>query len=520
MRELSRRRFLVGSTVALGSVSVGALASACGGGAGGGGSGSGGSGSGSSIATFTAVFQGSGTAEGIDPGINIQFIDEARLKALYDGLFEVDDQMRPVPRLAESGEPNRDGTVWRIRLRDARWHDGHKLTADDVLYTLARVLGPPESRPFAAAATLEPIDLSLSRAVDERTVEITLKRPFFEFLTALAAYGTKIVRNGTRDFRTAVGTGPFRFESFTPGKQLVANAYRDYWDGPSPIQQLKILSADADARANVLLASQVDFVDTLTPAAANRLRNTADMTVHTTPNSGIYYFAMKTDRPPFNNPDVRRALMHMVDREELTRVALEGQAQIGNDVFGKGYQYYADLPQHTFDPELARSLLRTAGVPDLRFDLYTAPAAAGLVEAASLFATQAHRGGATVNVVLGAKDTYYSDALKINALTMGQSGPLPIPNHFASRLLTHSPQNRANWTDPTFDALYGKAQASATESDRTAIYRQMHEMLYDRGGFLYWANANWTNAAPTKFRNIPTGVPNSTNWARFNKVSL
>ena len=57
---------------------------------------------------------------------------------------------------------------------------------------------------------------------------------------------------------------------------------------------------------------------------------------------------MKTDRPPFHNPDVRRALMHMVDREELARVALQGQAEIGNDVFGKGYQYYADLPQQRY----------------------------------------------------------------------------------------------------------------------------------------------------------------------------
>jgi peptide/nickel transport system substrate-binding protein len=149
MPELNRRRFLVGDALAVGSLSVAALASVCGGRAGE----ANGPTGGSSIDSFAAVFQGSGAGEGIDPGVNTLFIDEARMKALYDGLFEVDDQMRPVPRLAESGEPNRDGTVWRIRLRDARWHDGGKVTADDVLYTLARVLGPPEARPFAAAAT-------------------------------------------------------------------------------------------------------------------------------------------------------------------------------------------------------------------------------------------------------------------------------------------------------------------------------------------------------------------------------
>ncbi|MFQ6230183.1 ABC transporter substrate-binding protein [Nocardia sp. NPDC002869] len=67
---------------------------------------------------------------------------------------------------------------------------------------------------------------------------------------------------------------------------------------------------------------------------------------------------MKTDRPPFGNPDVRRAVMRMVDRAELVKVAFEGQGEVGNDVFGEGYQYYADLPQHEYDPDEAGRLLR------------------------------------------------------------------------------------------------------------------------------------------------------------------
>lgn len=67
--------------------------------------------------TFTAAFQGSGAGEGIDPGVNTLFIDEARMKAVYDGLFEVDGSMTPISRPAESAEPNADGTRWRIALR-------------------------------------------------------------------------------------------------------------------------------------------------------------------------------------------------------------------------------------------------------------------------------------------------------------------------------------------------------------------------------------------------------------------
>ncbi|GAA3525036.1 ABC transporter substrate-binding protein [Amycolatopsis ultiminotia] len=504
-RALSRRGFLLGTGLAAGT-----LTGAC----------AGPQAAGSGIDSFSAVFKGSGADESLDPGTSHLFIDEVRLKALYDGLFEVDDTMRPVPRLAASAEPNAEGTRWRVTLRDARWHDGTKATAADVLFTLSRVLGPAGRQPFIAASTLDLVDLGQSREIGERTAEIALKRPSFEFRTALAAYGTRIIRNGTKDLSRPVGTGPFRFESFRPGREMVATSYDGYWDGAPKIATLRILGAENDARLSAVRSGQADFADELTPTAAKTARGAGNLRVQATPNSGIYYFAMKTDRPPFDNADVRRALMRMVDRQELVTVALQGDGQISNDVFGKGFQYHADdLPQHTFDPDAAKALLRKAGVPNLTIDLFTAPAATGFVEAANLFAEQAKQSGVTVRVRVGSGDTYYSEALKTGQLTMGQSGPLPVPNHFASRLLTGSPQNRTNWSDPEFDELYATALATASEARRAALYHRMHEILYDRGGFVFWGISSWNNAAPADYRAIPAGVPNALNWARFDKVS-
>lgn len=500
---LNRRSFLVGSAAAAGAFAVGC--------------GSGGSAAGSD--TFTAAFQGSGAGEGIDPGVHTLFIDEARMKAVYDGLFEVDAAMAPVPRLAESGEPNADGTRWRIALRDAAWHNGRKFTSRDVLYTLSRVLGPAHRRPFIAASSLDRVDLSGCRAVDDRTVEIALKEPSFEFLIALSVYGTKIVQDGAADFGRPVGTGPFVFESFEPGRQFTATRNEHYWDGAPAIGELRIVSAEADARVNAVQSGEIDYADNLTPSAARTLRGRPGIELVTTPNSGIYFFAMKTDRPPFDHPDVRRAVMRMADRAELLKVALEGQGEIANDVFGKGYQYYADLPQHDYDPDEAGRLLRRAGVRDLSFDLFTAPVAYGFVEAARLFADQAAACGVRVNVVLGSKDSYYTDALTTGQLTMGQSGPLPIPNHFASRLLTGAPQNRTKWSDTEFDSLYVKAQATRSPAGRSAIYRTMHEILHDRGGFVFFGTTNWNSAGTDRFAGLPAAVPNSHEWARFDGVS-
>lgn len=499
--ELNRRTFLLGSAVAAGALAVG-----CGGGPG------------SAADMFTAAFQGSGAGEGIDPGVNTLFIDEARMKAVYDGLFEVDSAMTPIPRLAESGEPSTDGTRWRIALRDTQWHDGKKFTAHDVLYTLSRVLGPAPQRPFIAASSLDGVDLSGCRAVDDRTVEIALKEPSFEFLIALSVYGTKIVQDGATDFRRPVGTGPFVFESFDPGRQFTATRNERYWAGAPGIGELRIVSAEADARVNAVQSGEIDYADNLTPSAARTLEGRSGTTLVSTPGSGIYFFAMKTDRPPFDNPDVRRAVMRMVDRSELLKVALEGQGEIANDVFGKGYQYYADLPQHDYDPDEVGRLLRRAGVRDLSFDLFTAPVAYGFVEAARLFADHAAACGVRVNVVLGSKDTYYTDALETGHLTMGQSGPLPIPNHFASRLLSHSPQNRTKWSDPEFDRLYARAQGTRSPEGRAALYRTMHEIQHDRGGFIFFGTTNWNSACGDRFVELPAAVPNSHEWARFDQV--
>ncbi|NLU84841.1 ABC transporter substrate-binding protein [Rhodococcus sp. HNM0569] len=500
-----RRAFLGGTLGLAGAFALGAC----------------GSGSASSTGRFTAMYEGAGASETIDPGTGTMFVDEARVKHLYDGLFEVDSHMQPIPRLATGAEPNADGTVWRIGLREATWHDGSPLVADDVLYTLARILGrQSEAQPFVAATTLSSVDLANSRALDPHTVELQLKYPSFELPSQLTAYGTRIVKHGATDFSRPVGTGPFRFESFTPGREFVATRYDDYWDGAANIETLRILSAGQDARLAAVRTGQADFVDNLSPSAGRTLESDGDVTVHSTANSGILYFAMKTDRPPFDNADVRRAMMLLVDRDELVKVALQGSGEVSDDIFGRGYAYYPDdLPPHRYDPDEAKSLLRKAGASDLSFELYVAPVASGFVEAAQLFARQAQAIGVTVRVTQGSKDTYYTDALTKGHMTMGQSGPLSIPYHFASRLLSTAPKNFTQWADPAFDDLYARSQRERSTETRTAMYRELHEILHDRGGFVFWATTPWLTAYRSGVDNAPAGVPNAFDWARFDEVT-
>ncbi len=478
-------------------------------------------GAGGSIEQFTAAFQGNGASEGLDPGIHTAFIDEARMRALYDYLFELDDTLTPVPRLAESAEANETGDVWRVRLRDARWHDGTKLTSADVLYTISRVLGPVETKAFAAGAAMQIVDLPNCREVDDQTVELALKTPNFEFPTQLGVYGMRIIKNGTVDFTTKpVGTGPFVFESFTAGTEMSATAYADYWDGAPLVQRLTILSSDRDARVNAIQSGQVDYVDDLTAAGATQLEAVKGISVRRIPNCQIYSFIMKTFRSPFDDPVVREALFTAFDREELVRVALEGDGQVGNDLFGPGFRYYAgDIPQRVFDPDASRAALARAGRDELAFSLFTAPAASGFPEAAALVVDQAARGGIRIQLDQGAKDTYYSEVKERGDITMSRSGPMPLPNHFAMRLKADAPQNYGKWQDREFNDLYSKALATKDDDARTKVYHDMQRIMHERGNWIVYGTAPLRNAVSEKYRLAPAPT-NTTGYARFDKVQL
>ncbi|GGF50459.1 ABC transporter substrate-binding protein [Marmoricola endophyticus] len=470
--------------------------------------------------SFTAVFQGAGASETIDPQLAAAtFIDESRTKHLYDGLFEIDSTMRPLPRLATTAEPDADGTRWRLSLRDARWHDGTAFTGEDVLGTLARILGKQEgAKPFNAASSLAGIDLRRSRVVEPRTVEIATTSPSFELPSLLASIGTAIVKRGRLGDKP-VGTGPFRFRSFQPGRSLRMTRYEDHWDGAPWLEELSIVSAEPEARQSAVRSGQADFADNLTPTARRTLDGVSGIDTQARKNSGLLFFAMKTDRPPFDDVDVRRAMMLLIDREELVKVALEGAGEVSDDVFGRGYQYYADdLEPHRHDPDEGLRLLTRAGVRDLSFDLLAAPVANGFLEAATLVSRQLAEHGVRARVRVGSQDTYYTDALTQGQMTMGQSGPLPVPFHFSSRLLSTSEKNYTKWTDPEFDRLYDQAQGTRTEDGRAAVYHRMHEILHDRGGFIWWATTPWNTAFSTAYDNLPDGVPNAYDWARFDKV--
>ncbi|MFF3500563.1 ABC transporter substrate-binding protein [Streptomyces sp. NPDC003247] len=469
-----------------------------------------------------AAFAGGGASETLDPHLANLFADAARAKAQYDKLADYGPDLSARPRLATGWEPNTTLDRWQVTLREATFHDGSPVTANDVLHSYRRIADPDQA--FRAKASLEPIDLDASRATGERSIEFVLKRPTAEFPNVLAAFGAYIVPEGADDFdRKPIGSGPFRFVSFAPGRSAVFRRHDAYWDGAPYLDEIEFVVANEEsARVNALLGGQVDYAHELAPTTARAHEKQGRIEIVRLRNSAMQAFCMKTDRPPFDDARVRQAFFLIADRQELVDSSLSGAGVVGNDLFGKGYEYYADgLPQREQDLDRARALLKQAGAEKLKVTLDTSAVAAGFTEAATVFRDQAAKAGVTVEVRTGSKDSYWADILDNGTLCCYRSGAMPIEAHLSQRLLTDSTTNATQWRHKDFDALYQQAQSTRDTTERAAVYERMQRRLYTEGGFLVWGFADWIIGTATNVKGVETTAPaNTLDWARFDRVWL
>ncbi|MEU9667689.1 ABC transporter substrate-binding protein [Streptomyces bobili] len=469
-----------------------------------------------------AAFAGGGASETLDPHLANLFADAARAKALYDKLADFGADLSAQPRLAASWEPDKTLARWKVTLRRATFHDGRPVTAKDVLYSYRRIADPKQA--YRAKASLEPIDLDASRATGERVIEFVLKRPTAEFPNVLAAFGAYVVPEGATDFdRKPIGSGPFRFVSFAPGRSAVFRRNDAYWDGAPHLDELELVVVNEEsARVNALLGGQIEYAHELAPTTARAHEAKGQIGIVRLRGSAMQAFCMKTDRAPFDDKRVREAFFLIADRQELVDGALSGAGVVGNDLFGKGYEYYADgLPQRAQDLDRARALLKQAGAEKLKVTLDTSAVAAGFTEAAGIFRDQAAKAGVTVDVKVGSKDSYWKDILDSGTLCCYRSGAMPIEAHISQRLLTDSTTNATKWQHKDFDALYQQAQATRDKAGRAAVYERMQRRLYAEGGFLIWGFADWIIGTARALKGVGTEAPaNTLDWARFDKVWL
>ncbi|MER7780067.1 ABC transporter substrate-binding protein [Streptomyces sp. NPDC096191] len=505
--SFARRRLLTGA----GAFAAGTLLAGCF---------SGGEGGSSGSRRLRAAFSAGGSQETLDPHIAPLFVDQARAKALYDSVLTYKDDMSVQARLAESWESDRSGSRWTIRLRsDARFHDGSPVTAADVLWNYRRVADPATGA--AAQQLFSGVDFTASTAKD-RDLTLVLKAPDFEFPAALGAPGTEIVPKDTKDFAKPVGSGPFRYRSFTPGGKAVFTAWADHWDGGPRIGELEFVPVnDERARLNALLSGQVDYAHDLTAASASRVADRDGLAVLRSRLSTMQAVLLRLSRAPFDDARLVQAFTLGLDRDRLVEVALSGHGTAGNDLFGMGLRAYPeDLAPRERDVDRARALVKEAGADGLAVPLETSDADPTWRNASTLIADQLKDIGLKVTPHIRSAATYFGEVKDKGVAFHSRTATLPVVTHLRSRLRSGASNNLTGYEDATFDRLLTQATATRDEKTRLELLDRAQRRARDRDGQLVWAFSDWNIGHSDAVTGLRAAPPNSCDWARFDRVEL
>jgi peptide/nickel transport system substrate-binding protein len=427
---------------------------------------------------------GGGSADTLDANSNVTQPDTARVLGLYQPLRRVRHGGKLENVLAESMESNADGTVWTIRLRKGvTFHNGKPLKAEDVAFTFLRVTDP--KAPLVGGPELGPMDRSSIKILDDVTLRVGMHSPFAIFDEAVADdINLGIVPVGY-DPKKPIGTGAFKFESFTPGQQSVFARYDGYWGKQAHLDKVTIIDSFASDTAayNALQGGEIDAFAAAPLTLARQVQEGGPIKLLVSEVGQWTPFVMRVDQPPFDNPDVRLAFKLIVDRDQIIRIALNGYGAPGNDVFSRW-----DAAPKTFhrsrDIEQAKALLKKAGHENLTVELTTADIANGIIESAQIFARQAKDAGVTVTVKQVSSDVFFGDQYLKWTFAQDFWTLKPYLPQVALCLLPNSPYNETHWSDPAYVALFNQALATVDTTKRAAIVKEMQTIDFEQGGYI------------------------------------
>ncbi|WP_411557623.1 ABC transporter substrate-binding protein [Plantibacter sp. MPB07] len=412
-------------------------------------------------------------------------------RAIYNPLVNLNKDYELVPSLAESWSANADSTEFTFNLvEDATWHDGEPFTSEDVRFYFDEMIGlHPLGAPIAAIynETLTP---------DEHTAVVRLTAPFAPLVRAMTAHamlpahlyaGTDMVTNPTN--LEPVGTGPYRFESFTSGESVTVTRNDDYWGEQGGVDRVVYqVMPDANARALAFQSGEVDLPIGLPLSQMTDLEGDDRFQFETAVMAEHLYSFFNTRNPVVSDPAVRAALFQAMDRDALAEKVFLGTGTpsvgpVPNQVtwaIDPSVDYTEEFP---FDLDAAGEALDAAGYPvgadGNRFSLSLSYMSSNpiLVGTAELIKANFAKIGVQLDLV-GQEVAVYADSVFVNHqfdLTLLNLGAFSDPSLGVARAFVCNPENLAyrnpsGVCDDRIDAAFAGAAAIADEQARITAF--------------------------------------------------
>jgi peptide/nickel transport system substrate-binding protein len=432
-----------------------------------------------------AGLTGGSASDTLDPHQGLTYLDTARAQCLYEPLVQLDAGAGIRYVLASEITPhNQAATAWTIRLRPGvRFHDGKPLTAADVIYTFKRII----SNKYSAINVLGPVEAAGITAIDPLTVLIPMSRPFATLPEQLAGILTaQIVPEGFIATTRPNGTGPFQYQSFTPGQRSVFTRNPRYWQPGLPYTDtLEIIDfPDTVSLQDALITGQVHAAGTLDGPQIAALANTSGVRPVASPAGTIIPFTMRVDQVPFSDVRVRQAMRLLTDRPQMIDSPLDSFGTPASDVFSPYDPDFDPALHRETDIGQARFLLKQAGHENLTVTLTTSPIASATTAMATVLAEQAKAAGVTIRLQQVPPGTFFGpDYLK---WTFAQDfySYAPYLAQVTLSMLPSSPWDETHFADPAYIRLYAQANATLDPSLRKEISWRMQHIDFTRGGYI------------------------------------
>ena len=493
-------------------------------------------------AAKTLVFCSEGSPETISPPLAITGTAMDAARPMFNNLVEFargSTQLQPA--LAESWTISSDGLRYTFKLRaGVRFHSNpdftptRTLNAQDVVFSFMRQWKPDHPFHEIGGGRFDYfVDMGMPsliagiEALDDMTVMISLTRPEAPFLADLALpfnailsaeYANAMMAAGTPEKLDLqpIGTGPYAFTDFRRNVAVRYRAFAGYWRGPQPIDTLVFsITPTAAARLTKLKAGECHIAAFPAPSDAGEIGADNDLRLMTLGGFNIGYLAMNTDRPPFDDVRVRRALNLAIDRESILSEIFAGTGIAAKNPLPPVLWAYDDaISAIPYDPKEARRLFEEAGITHgLDVDLWYMPVSRPYNpngrRMAEMIAADLEPLGIRLDLKTADWDVY-REKLQNGETTLslyGWTGDNGDPDNFMHTLLSCTAARRggnniARWCDKTFDGLVTAAKTTADQSDRKRLYDKAQEVFHQKLPWVPIAHSIFMAATRAKVRNF------------------
>lgn len=451
------------------------------------------------LAALLLLLPSCGGAPAADPGVVVMALDEAPrnldprigtdasseriIQLLFSSLVKRTREFTVEPDLALRWEiPNPTTYIFHLR-GDAAFHDGRPVTARDVVYTFRTVMDGSIKTPKAGTYRL----VEKVEAPDEYTVVFSLKEPFAPFLWNLTRGGIGIVPEGSpADFaRNPIGSGAFKFVRNVPDAEVVIEANPAYYGEKPRVSSVRFkIIPEAIVRALELRKGSVDMVvNALPPDMVEAVRGARGIDVIEAPGTNYQYVAFNLKDPLLGDVKVRQAIAHAINREDIVRYLLRGEARLATGVIPPGnWSYAADVPVYAYDPAKARLLLQESGREDLSFTFRTSNDETGRL-LASVFQQQLREVGIRMDIRSNEAATFAADIEKGNYQAYsrrwigGNNDPDIFNLIFHSAMTPPNGANRSFYVNPEVDRLIDLGRRNVDPELRKTAYGTIQRMV-------------------------------------------